>query len=84
MSSEISRENVATEKCVIPAVSSSLFLASILAFVEAIVLFFGVHSILTLMGVPPVGDFFDIFGILLSFLENMTVHQIFFCDRVRP
>lgn len=53
VSSEISRENVATKKCVIPAVSSSLFLALILALVEAIVLFFGVHSILTLMGVPP-------------------------------
>lgn len=43
--------NVATEKPVIPAVSSSLFLALILALVEAAVLFFGIRSILTLMGV---------------------------------
>eukprot|EP00250_Pteridium_aquilinum_P004617 c14828_g1_i1 orf=518-2215(-) len=49
--SSLSQGSATSKKRVVPAVSSSLFLALILALVEAIVLFLGAGSILTLMGV---------------------------------
>lgn len=51
-SDSTSGSHVALRKRVVPAVSSALFLALMLAIVEASVLVLGVSSILTLMGVP--------------------------------
>lgn len=51
-SESTSGSHVALRKRVVPAVSSALFLALMLAIVEAFVLVLGVSSILTLMGVP--------------------------------